>query len=230
VTQANEQIDRIVREVVRRLNGAPPPSATNGGLVPPAPAEQLDLSERVVTLAVIDGRLAGLRRVRVRPEAVITPAVHEALRDAKIELERQCPAAITTTAARLTLAVVDTNYDVSPLARLVAAAGVDVQQLARTGLTQVSDELGLAVARSGSLGAMICRQPAAAACLLNRRRGVRAAEAHHLKAVEQALESLGANALVIDPVGKSTHEIKRMIELLCRDRKPCPAELKERLA
>jgi hypothetical protein len=81
MTFNEEQVEWIVAEVMRRLGmvsaarGASPPGG--GDLV---------LPERVVTMRVIEGRLANVSRIVVGPRAVITPAVKDELRSRKVEL------------------------------------------------------------------------------------------------------------------------------------------------
>lgn len=49
---------------------------------------ELVLTERVITMRTIDGRLAGVQRLLVPPKSVVTPAVRDELRKHKIELSR----------------------------------------------------------------------------------------------------------------------------------------------
>ena len=91
-------IDRIVREVLAELAraSAAPPS------MPASPARhsrlkrrlrrlpanqpnrhELVVASRLVTLSEVAGRLAGVRRLVVRPGTVITPAVKEEIQQAE---------------------------------------------------------------------------------------------------------------------------------------------------
>jgi hypothetical protein len=87
MTFTEQEVEQIVVEVIRRLgligiaNGerSSGPANLNG---------QLTLSDRVVTLRLVEGRLAGVKRLVVQPQAIITPAVHDELRQKRIELVR----------------------------------------------------------------------------------------------------------------------------------------------
>ena len=84
MTFSEEQIEWIVREVLRRLRVIALPvvekqSATSA-------ASELRIEERVVTLRAIEGRLNGVSRLLVPPRAVVTPAVKDELKKRKIEL------------------------------------------------------------------------------------------------------------------------------------------------
>jgi len=79
-----EFIERIVQEVIRRL-------VERGVVVRPATnidETELAVSDKVVTLATLDGRLAGVKRVVVGGGSIVTPAVRDELNDRSIELVR----------------------------------------------------------------------------------------------------------------------------------------------
>lgn len=79
-----EFIERIVQEVIRRL--------LKQGLVGGAAAggeTELAVSDKVVTLATLDGRLAGVKRLVVGGRSIVTPAVKDELKDRSIELVRR---------------------------------------------------------------------------------------------------------------------------------------------
>lgn len=78
-----EQIEQIIREVLSRLV-----AASSGG-PSTTPAAELALSERLVTLRDVEGRLAGVARLSVGPRTVVTPSVRDLLRQKKIEFVRR---------------------------------------------------------------------------------------------------------------------------------------------
>lgn len=90
----NIDVDYIVQEVVRRLTDARVGEVKIvDGAERPDSAEtvdkgQLALSERVITLEVLRGRLNGVRAVIVPDRAIVTPAVVDELKSQKIELRR----------------------------------------------------------------------------------------------------------------------------------------------
>ena len=81
MTLNEEQVEWIVAEVMRRLAVADGPiglgSAAGGELV---------VADRVVTMRVIEGRLAGVSRLIVPKRSVVTPAVKDELRARNVEL------------------------------------------------------------------------------------------------------------------------------------------------
>jgi len=77
---SDTDVETIIREVIRRLLAmGNEPSRDDGGTV--------KLSERLVTMATLDGRLANIKRLIVAKKAVVTPLVKDELRKRKIELE-----------------------------------------------------------------------------------------------------------------------------------------------
>jgi hypothetical protein len=88
MTFTQEQVETIVLEVVRRLGLLEGNAGVAVGERNSTTAE-LSLTEKVVTVRSIEGRLAGVTRLVVAQRAVVTPAVKDELKQHKIELVRQ---------------------------------------------------------------------------------------------------------------------------------------------
>lgn len=78
-----EQIEYIIREVMRRLAELGVTSATT------TTGSELALADRVVTLSELEGRLTNVTRVTVAKQAVVTPSVRDLLKLKKIEFVRR---------------------------------------------------------------------------------------------------------------------------------------------
>jgi hypothetical protein len=90
MTFTEEQIEWIVVEVLRRLGVAEGREAKHSASHPPTAAPiELVITERVVTMRSIEGRLHGIRRLIVPPRAVVTPALQDELKQRQIELVRE---------------------------------------------------------------------------------------------------------------------------------------------
>ena len=77
---SDTDVEYIIREVIRRLLAmGNEPSGDDGGTV--------KLTERLVTMSTLDGRLANMRRLIVAKKAVVTPLVKDELKKRKITLE-----------------------------------------------------------------------------------------------------------------------------------------------
>ena len=81
------EIDRIVAEVVRRLRAMAVNSSTTVEVARDTEKE-LQLSDKVVTLQSLKGRLDGITKLIVTDRAVVTPAVKDELKQRKIAWER----------------------------------------------------------------------------------------------------------------------------------------------
>ena len=73
-------VEYIIREVIRRLMAmANEPSRNEGDTV--------KITDRLVTMATLDGRLANVKRLIVGKKSLVTPLVKDELRSRKITLE-----------------------------------------------------------------------------------------------------------------------------------------------
>lgn len=227
-----EQIEWIVREVTRRLETASKPGSTSTS--PPLANEnnkhELRLSVPVISVARLEGKLGGVKQVVVSQSAVITPAAKDLLREKKIALVRgESARRGTATTLSLVAGVAETTFEPAALWREIQAEDVQIEELARTGMTGVTAELCEQVTKGGKLGLLLTTNVAAAVCLANRTRGVRAAEARCATSTREAVRAVGVNLLVVNPVGKSTFELKRMISVLLAGGGHCPAEWQGKL-
>ena len=79
--------EQIVQEVIRRL------LERGVGVVeknePASPATNLEIEERLVTLATLRDRLSGVGKLLVGRRAVVTPAVIDELKDRGITMVRK---------------------------------------------------------------------------------------------------------------------------------------------
>lgn len=83
----SDLVEFIVREVIRRLkaDGQFMPSVS---AQPAVTARELHLTDRVITLVSLQGRLDGVTEVTTARNAVITPAVRDELASRRIVLTR----------------------------------------------------------------------------------------------------------------------------------------------
>jgi hypothetical protein len=230
------EIDRVVREVLKQLN-----EKQNRGHVaekskpkhevaivtkPAASASiELSLSNRLVTLADLSGRLEGIKQLVVPRGAVLTPAVRDQLRDARIAVSyRVGQKASLPQQAGLVLGVAETTCDSGALVAALRREETAIEQLARSGLASVVEELGDEVRKGGKLGLLITGAVDLALCLANRRSGVRAVQGAEPVGVRQAVETIGANLLVLDIAGKGLfQQLKIVREFVSPGPRACPA-------
>ena len=90
---STQDIERIVSEVVRRLRQAgvqvqPQEDNESDCTAAEVVTRSCTLSEHVISMDSIYGKLDNVQQLVVGPRAVVTPAVVDALRERKITLER----------------------------------------------------------------------------------------------------------------------------------------------
>ena len=87
MTFTEQEVEWIVTEVIRRLNLLTTNGATKGARS--STTADLDLSDKLITLRTIDGKLTGIARVLIAPRAIVTPAARDELKQRRIELIRR---------------------------------------------------------------------------------------------------------------------------------------------
>lgn len=202
-------------------------------------ADRLVVSQRVVSLAELNGRLGGVRTLVVAPGAVVTPALRDELERRGIKLE-YVPAPLRcaessagraeTGATRAVLIALGRRFDPAPLAVSLSAEGVAVEAESMDCLLAATDRLAAEVRRPATLGVLCTRHVAAALCLANRHSAVRAVGDADPAALLAAVEAVGANVVVLDTAGMSLFAMRRVAVAFCRGGvRPCPEDFRARL-
>lgn len=240
--EASIDLERVVQEVLRELNrlAGPPPLApaatprTPSQSAVPAADGQLALSDRVVTLSLLEGRLAGLRKLVVSPTSLVTPAVRDELARRNVELIVGLSAresAKATVQLRLVLVTHGRRFDPAGLLAALRSSPMAIEHHAKDCIMATSDLLAAEVARPNTLGAVLTRHTAAAMCVANRLAGVRAVLGLDAGTLTAVAEAVGANVLVADPAGGSLFWLKRLLETFCAGGvRECPEVFRQRLA
>lgn len=212
----NQPIDmeRIVREVLRRLQDADPARSQTASAAPPAGGELL-VPERVVALGQIEGRLSGVTEVVVPTGAVVTPSVRDELRRLGVSL-RHC----SQLGQRESRLDADSNAEGPWLlidgelpAGLRSAASM-VPPARRLATRDLRGGLQDLAAEAVSARVVVAtRKGMLAAALANRQPTLRAAHIRTAEDLGAADRELGANVLVVDsllaPLFRRTLEFAR---------------------
>ena len=207
-------VDQVVHEVMRRLDGGgdqPRKDAPRQKVVPVA--GQVEIAQRVVSVEQLDGRLDNVTQMVVRADAIITPAAYDLLNIKGIQVSRGgLSRGSTAGGACLALAVIDTDYDTTNLMQTLEKAKIAARLLATTDLVAAIDAMTGRTTPSEPRGIILTSKTAVAICLANRRSCMRAALAASASDAARAIESIGANLLVVDPAGCSLHELLRIVK------------------
>ncbi|GAB6185202.1 hypothetical protein [Thermopirellula anaerolimosa] len=254
-------LERIVREVLAALGAETPEGGANDdgatatkATTPSAPIVteaspttetrkarivstrdgELSIPERVVTASVLDGRLQGIRRLLVRPGAILTPAVRDLLRQQGIVVTygpvstsvRPAGGPGTETSggtADRAMPVILVTRRISPaqVSGLFRAGDVRVVPEELDCMVRASQRAAETVRRPGGRAVIVTSHVAAGVCLANRLEGVRAVAGRRPNDVTIDAAAVGANVLVAD-ARQGVFQIKRMIAEFARSPLQCP--------
>jgi len=192
---------------------------------------ELVLHCRVVTMSEVEGRLEAVRRLVVPPQAVVTPAVRDELHRRNVSLAYAAAKPQAVGGLRLVALTVDVSSNLAPLLAALGHEGIEVQPAAADCLIAATDRLAAELGKPHTLGLLLTRHIAAALCLANRHRGVRAASGIDAPSLAAAADAVGANLLVVNPAEMAAARLRQTIIEYCRGGpRACPAVLRERLA
>ena len=209
----------------RAVTGATAGSSNSAG------RDQLILTQRVVSLAGLNGRLDGIRQLVVPPRAIVTPSVRDELRRRQITLVFGPPAAAAKADDGRLVLMAAGALDPAALAAAIAAEGVlvDVQQ--SDCLIAATDRLASQLAQAKTVGLLATNHTAAAICLANRLPGVRAVLGASVATMAAEASSVGANLLVASPAVLGPVQLKQMAVQFCRHvSHECPEVFRKRLS
>lgn len=212
------EIERVVAEVLQALTQNVPaapvapqtPVAERPAEAKPV-ADSLVLSDRVVTLSQLDGRLGGVRQVVVSPQAIVTPAVRDELHRRGLSLTTAAPAEKAVDALRLVVVTTGTSFDPVRLIAAVEGQQTFVVSHSLDCLLASCDLLAHQVGEGKTLGLLLTRYVSPALCLANRLAGVRAVTASNPAGVRLAVGTTGGNVLVLDPAAFSFFALRQMV-------------------
>lgn len=94
MTFTEHEVEWIVVEVIRRLgllDTNPKRERGVSAFERSSTTADLMLTEKVITIRTIEGRLTGITRLIALPRAIVTPAVRDELKARNVELVRQTP-------------------------------------------------------------------------------------------------------------------------------------------
>lgn len=251
-------LERIVREVLAALGAdaagsggatqdrtpAGPPVRPDATSAIPAAAPrarivssregELAIPERVVTAAVLGDRLQGIRRLLVRPGAILTPAVRDLLRQRQIVVtygpvppasdaagRNGAEAAAESAADVLPIVLVTRRISAAQLSGLFRGEDLRIVPEEMDCMVRASQRAAEAVRRPGGRAVVVTSLTAAGVCLANRLSGVRAVAGRRPNEVALDAAAVGANVLVAD-ARQGVFQVKRMVMEFVRSPRQCP--------
>jgi hypothetical protein len=224
-------LERVVAEVLRRLRDFSA-KTVRGRDEFPVPQQamgvtHLTIEDRVVTMKLLDGNLDGITHVFVPGDAVVTPLVRDELRQRNVRVEFAADSRSSSTTG-MVVVMADVDDALQRVVETLAQPGGCVDQIVRGRLAQaVVTGIGR-VRGDGRRALILTRSAHVAVCLANRSPGVRAVTAQNEPAARDAIRSVSANVLVVDPAGIGDVALSDLITMFSRcETSICPAELRE---
>lgn len=208
-------IEQIVRQVLGQLQ--PPAQSQEPPKTPVPPTVQsgiLQLTETVITEALLAEKLGQSKVVQLKPKAIITPSGRDYLRKNQITIQTKNKTASGSTVSTWKV-LVQTS---TPAVETVLAdlrkrqPGVWQRELVG-GMQEIAEKTISAICRAESRGVVVfTTQAEVLACRVNRNRKVRAAAVNSLQQLDSLLPVMSPNVWIISPQGKPFFELRRMLE------------------
>ncbi len=212
-----EQVDLIVQRVVAQLGPGvvAAPATASAPQVPvgaAAPLPSAQISEQVVTQALLAEAINGSNQIRVGPKAILTPSARDFVKQRNIKIIRET-AAGKPSAQRWQVIVTKANPSITAAVAALPELGVTAD-LRLTGLpAEAATQATSALCRGEAAQVVVFSdQPELVACLANRNDKIRAAAATNPAAVDRVRTSMQANLIAIDPGTKNTFELKTLLK------------------
>lgn len=185
-------------------------------------SEVFDTQDRLLTLATLEGKLEGLRRLVVHRKAIVTPALKEELARRGIELDRGGLNGKKKTETSVSVVRFDASRAPS-LNGLGLAEEVSVKSLAMLGKTVASQ-----LENEHRVVFVLTARLTAALVALNRHAAIRAAAASNVDSVKAASKAIAANVMVVDPGHLGRVQLAAMLRAFENEGvRSVPSDLKE---
>jgi len=200
---------------------------------------ELSLPNKVVTVATLENRLAGIRQLVLPPGAIVTPAAQDLLAEKGIKvffgpvareelgISQVSNGTTTPVAEPVTVLLVTRRVSTQQLENLLRPEGIIAEYESLDCLVRASDRVA-EVCQGGKLAVVLTRYVSTELCLANRHRNVRAIAGRVGIDVAAETAAVGANALVADAAA-GVFALKRMITAFVHAPHVCPENLRERL-
>ncbi|RMG03589.1 MAG: hypothetical protein D6741_02145 [Planctomycetota bacterium] len=228
------------RPAVVPAQEVPKPSAGNSSASPApqprkprVPSDALVLNTRVVTLAAVESKLDNVRRLIVPPRSVITPAVRDLLDQRHIQVvfdadgskqESQTPSGTCD----LTILLLGSRISEMQVGRILRDAAFTATCERFSCLIAATDRAADIAGANGAV-AILSRHTAAACCLANRHRHVRAIVAHDVLKLPEDVAAVGANTVIVDPTPGMFVVKRTLVAFMENFGRECPEVFRERL-
>jgi len=207
---SSSTIDRIVSNVLHQLGGGR--SAVEPVLTAPNSSSENHIDDKVITADSIAGFPVG-SRVVVSPNAIVTPAANDTIRELKLVIvegvKETCSGSSTSKSAASRVAIVVHHTDA--VERIVNEFALQKELL---GCPDDAATFAIGeICRGGVEAALIfAEQTHRAACFANRNNKVKAVIVSDGGDVKAVRKQLRANTWCVDPTGKTYFEMRNLVK------------------
>jgi ribose 5-phosphate isomerase RpiB len=217
---ATVDIDRIVAEVVRRLRSHAAPSSTVPASTVPVStvsasnaAGELVLTDKVITLSLLKGKLTGVSKLTVGERAIVTPAVRDELKQRGIVWSRSSSQRSGTTSIGLLTAATD---EASATAlKVIRCPRIErIETGASMSLENTAKDLARHMTARQIPGLLVSNRPYAALVAASQAQGIRAAIVKTTADVEQAAAEAAVNLFVVSPLQTTPTVLKNIAQAI----------------
>lgn len=207
---------------------APPPAAPAAVAVAPASpavaagpaaAEEVVISERVITAEILLRDLRGARRLVLAPKALLTPTAKDVIRTRRLEVVRQAPQGTPSTTVRRRWVILVGQALPAVTAAVGAwrtAGGRLETALVGTPAEAAARAISAICRGEADEVLVISAQPESVACLANRNEAVRGVVLVEAPAVARLRESLRPNVWVVDAAPRGGFDLSSLLTHLDR--------------
>jgi hypothetical protein len=216
---ATVDIDRIVAEVVRRLrshaagSSTGPSSTVSASNASSSQAGELVLTDKVITLSLLKGKLTGVSKLVVGERAIVTPAVRDELKQRGIAWSRSSAQKSGTTTVGLLTAATD-DVSAVPLKVLRCPRIERIETGASTSLENTAQDLARHMTARQLPGLLVSNRPYAAVVAASQAQGIRAAIVATTADVAQAAAEAGVNLFVVSPLQTTPTVLKNIAQAI----------------
>ena len=175
----------------------------------------------VVTAIMLEDLRREQAEIRLRKDALITPAARDWLKEHPVPVIWEEPGASDggTLAVVMDAALPEMRLMRTMLDRRGGLADVIEPNGGRAGIIDATRRLCRRIAgKEVAKGVVFVQDGAAPVCIANKHRGIRAALGVNVPAVEEACRQLAINVLVIEYPAQTTYMMRQMIERFMADR------------
>ncbi|MFN0051369.1 MAG: hypothetical protein ACKV0T_04215 [Planctomycetales bacterium] len=223
MTDAGSLIDEIVERVLRELGSnreaARRAPAGAGGSAPPSAISDataaVSITAPVITGDLLEQSARGAARIRVSSRAILTPSARDFLRQRGVEVVRESPPTVPAASQRWQVMVTHGSPQVTAALAGLRRDGIVFEQRLLGLPDEAASQATGALCRGEAAGVVVfTTEPELVACLANRQERVRGVSLRSLPTLDAVRRSANPNLLAIDPVGKSSFELRHWLQAI----------------